>query len=67
MNELGLHFVQPSVRRLFLAELAVDRLLVPTSISSKSTISSGPIATAARHFDSRAEIRDDNCDSLRQT
>ena len=46
--------------------LDADRSLIRASIESRSAIWSDPIAMASRRFDSRAEIRDDNCGSPRQ-
>src|SRR6266576_480668 len=46
--------------------LDADRSPAQASIESRSAIWSDPIAMASRRFDSRAEIRDDNCGSLRQ-
>src|SRR5213594_3317250 len=64
-------FVNPVLalawRELLPPALGADRSLNPVSIESSSTISSDPTATASRRFDSRAEIRDDNYDSPRQT
>src|SRR5205814_2285448 len=57
----------PAWRELLPPALGADRSLNPVSIESKSTISWDPTATASRRFDSRAEIRGDNCDSPRQT
>src|SRR6266576_4390569 len=51
-------------RELLPPALGADRSLNPVSIESRSTISSDPTARASRRFDSRAEIRDDNCDSI---
>src|SRR6266498_4753064 len=48
------------------AALDADRSLIRASIESRSAIWSDPIAMASRRFDSRAEIRDDNCGSPRQ-
>src|SRR5438270_6585281 len=63
-------FVNPVLalawRELLPPALGADRSLNPVSIESRSTISSDPTARASRRFDSRAEIRDDNCDSPRQ-
>src|SRR5438876_9521490 len=63
-------FVNPLLalawRELLPPALGADRSLNPVSIESRSTISSDPTARASRRFDSRPEIRDENCDSPRQ-
>src|SRR5438045_9480183 len=58
-------FVNPALalawRELLPPALGADRSSNPVSIESRSTISSDPTARASRRFDSRADIRDDDC------
>src|SRR5438876_2977455 len=64
-------FVNPEAAlaqsKLPLAAPCADRSSSRASIEPKSTISSGPTATASRRYGSRAEIHDDNCGSPRRT